>query len=116
MCQYEETTFRCGHRLRRLTKYCHFARNDPNHQCFVRCSIHHGTPAASDVANCLQGAWSIARRTTYDRDPCQNCIARARLAQYRSTTYSGGSTAGRGSGTASSDISGSGHVATRRRL
>ncbi|ORY16952.1 hypothetical protein BCR34DRAFT_445091, partial [Clohesyomyces aquaticus] len=24
----------CGHEERRITSYCHFARNDPLHQCF----------------------------------------------------------------------------------
>jgi len=34
MCDYEEFLFDCGHSHQRLKSYCHFARNDPNHQCF----------------------------------------------------------------------------------
>ncbi|KAH8912009.1 hypothetical protein BR93DRAFT_963221 [Coniochaeta sp. PMI_546] len=34
MCDMEEFLFTCGHNTFRLKSYCHFARNDPNHQCF----------------------------------------------------------------------------------
>ncbi|OIW31568.1 hypothetical protein CONLIGDRAFT_678038 [Coniochaeta ligniaria NRRL 30616] len=34
MCDLEEFLFSCGHNIFRLKSYCHFARNDPNHQCF----------------------------------------------------------------------------------
>jgi hypothetical protein len=34
MCDLEEFLFSCGHNTFRLKAYCHFARNDPNHQCF----------------------------------------------------------------------------------
>ncbi|KAK0643114.1 hypothetical protein B0T16DRAFT_333340 [Cercophora newfieldiana] len=34
MCDFEEFVFTCGHSTFRLKSYCHFARNDPNHQCF----------------------------------------------------------------------------------
>jgi hypothetical protein len=34
MCDLEEFLFSCGHNTFRLKSYCHFARNDPNHQCF----------------------------------------------------------------------------------
>ena len=34
MCDYEEFLYDCGHSQQRLKSYCHFARNDPNHQCF----------------------------------------------------------------------------------
>ncbi|KAA8893549.1 hypothetical protein FN846DRAFT_787803 [Sphaerosporella brunnea] len=35
MCGFEKTTYTlCGHSFRRLVTYCHFARNDPFHQCF----------------------------------------------------------------------------------
>lgn len=33
MCDWEEFLFECGHSTVRLKSYCHFARNDPNHQC-----------------------------------------------------------------------------------
>lgn len=55
MCQYEELTFRCGHKVLRVCKYCHFARNDPLHQCM--------------------GSWSIKRRTTIPGEDCPTCVA-----------------------------------------
>ncbi|CAJ2502872.1 Uu.00g102660.m01.CDS01 [Anthostomella pinea] len=33
MCDWEEFLFVCNHSTLRLKSYCHFARNDPNHQC-----------------------------------------------------------------------------------
>ncbi|RYO92330.1 hypothetical protein DL766_001925 [Monosporascus sp. MC13-8B] len=33
MCDWEEFLFVCNHSVLRLKSYCHFARNDPNHQC-----------------------------------------------------------------------------------
>ncbi|KAL2353093.1 hypothetical protein BJ546DRAFT_127192 [Cryomyces antarcticus] len=55
MCQYEAITFRCGHTMRRLIKYCHYARNDPNHECL--------------------GAWSVARSFTMPNDDCPPCVS-----------------------------------------
>ncbi|KAK8231424.1 hypothetical protein HDK77DRAFT_485630 [Phyllosticta capitalensis] len=55
MCQYEAIHFNCGHVCRRLIKYCHFARNDPNHQCF--------------------GAWSIKREWRQPYENCHACVA-----------------------------------------
>jgi hypothetical protein len=35
MCNFEKVTYTaCAHVSRRLIGYCHFARNDPFHQCF----------------------------------------------------------------------------------
>lgn len=34
MCDWEEFLFQCNHSTLRLKSYCHFARNDPYHQCF----------------------------------------------------------------------------------
>ncbi|RMZ35454.1 hypothetical protein D0859_00401 [Hortaea werneckii] len=56
MCQYEVIHFHCGHAGRRLIKHCHFARNDPNHQCF--------------------GAWSIKREWISANQSCQTCVQR----------------------------------------
>ncbi|ORY59454.1 uncharacterized protein BCR38DRAFT_57419 [Pseudomassariella vexata] len=33
MCDWEEFRFECNHSVVKLKSYCHFARNDPNHQC-----------------------------------------------------------------------------------
>ncbi|KAK1754554.1 hypothetical protein QBC47DRAFT_384251 [Echria macrotheca] len=57
MCDFEEFMFTCGHSTFRLKSYCHFARNDPNHEC---CSVKK-----------LRNIW--------DQDyPCDGCQARAR--------------------------------------
>lgn len=66
--QYEVIHFHCGHAGRRLIKHCHFARNDPNHQCF--------------------GAWSIKREWISANQLCQACgqqqvLRRAQQAQVR---------------------------------
>lgn len=53
MCQFEVIHFSCGHSSRRLIKHCHFARNDPRHQCF--------------------GAWSVKREWTSRHEHCQSC-------------------------------------------
>ncbi|SMQ46295.1 unnamed protein product [Zymoseptoria tritici ST99CH_3D7] len=68
MCQFEVIHFQCGHSGRRLIKHCHFARNDPNHQCF--------------------GAWSIKREWISANQICRECgqqanIRRAQQAQLR---------------------------------
>jgi hypothetical protein len=34
MCDFEEFLFECGHGIIRLKSYCHFTRNDPNHECY----------------------------------------------------------------------------------
>ena len=34
MCDYQEFLFICSHSVVKLKSHCHFARNDPNHQCF----------------------------------------------------------------------------------
>jgi hypothetical protein len=33
MCDFEEFIFTCNHSVFRLKSYCHYARNDPHHQC-----------------------------------------------------------------------------------
>jgi hypothetical protein len=55
MCNYENVTYACGHTKRSLIKYCHFARVDPDHNCF--------------------GPWSIKRERTLPFDNCEDCIA-----------------------------------------
>ncbi|RDA83558.1 hypothetical protein CP532_5354 [Ophiocordyceps camponoti-leonardi (nom. inval.)] len=34
MCDFEEFLFTCNHSAFRLKSFCHFARNDPYHQCY----------------------------------------------------------------------------------
>lgn len=34
MCDWEEFIFGCQCTYTKRKNYCHFARNDPNHQCF----------------------------------------------------------------------------------
>lgn len=56
MCYYEKIDFRCGHSQYRKIEYCHFARNDPNHQCF--------------------GPWNVKRSWKQDKDDCDACNAK----------------------------------------
>jgi hypothetical protein len=54
MCYYEVIrSALCGHEERRLFQYCHFARNDQNHQCF--------------------GAWNIKRVREQSEVKCTQC-------------------------------------------
>jgi hypothetical protein len=63
MCYYEKISFTCNHFEKRLIQHCHFARNDPNHQCF--------------------GAWNYKReRDDPSGRACEDCIR----AQYWSNT------------------------------
>ncbi|KAI4844927.1 hypothetical protein E4T44_05917 [Aureobasidium sp. EXF-8845] len=62
MCQYENIHYGCGHAARRLIKHCHFARNDPNHQCF--------------------GAWSVKREWSNPTEYCRNCAYYVRQGSY----------------------------------
>ncbi len=85
MCQYEETTYRCGHVMRRVTQYCRYARDEPDHHCW--------------------GAWSHTKRTeALDRD-CPNC----RLAGRKQSSSAGKNAASGGS--AAAVASGSGTTA-----
>jgi hypothetical protein len=55
MCYYEIIrSVMCGHEEMRLFQYCHFARNDQNHQCF--------------------GAWNIKRVREQSEVRCTSCI------------------------------------------
>ncbi|EUC50564.1 hypothetical protein COCMIDRAFT_81685 [Bipolaris oryzae ATCC 44560] len=56
MCSYNKINFRCGHFEYRIAVYCHFARNDPNHQCF--------------------GAWTVKRAWDEPREVCRKCARR----------------------------------------
>jgi hypothetical protein len=54
MCYYEKITFvACGHEEKRLIQHCHFARNDPGHQCF--------------------GAWRYKREWNQYSSKCGGC-------------------------------------------
>lgn len=59
MCDWEEFLFICNHSIFRLKSYCHFARNDPYHQCFgvkvLRNSWQQGMLCEKCAAEC-QGA------------------------------------------------------------
>ncbi|KAJ9626543.1 hypothetical protein H2203_004176 [Taxawa tesnikishii (nom. ined.)] len=56
MCKYEIVYFACGCGMKRLVEYCHFARNDINHQCF--------------------GAWGIKREWRNEYEYCEPCQKR----------------------------------------
>jgi hypothetical protein len=63
MCDFEEFAFTCGHSQFRLKSYCHFARNEPNHQCLGVKKLRHIWD---------QGDW------------CQDCIAKMQADQWSS--------------------------------
>ncbi|KAK1973272.1 hypothetical protein LZ30DRAFT_34607 [Colletotrichum cereale] len=56
MCDFEEFFFLCSHSVVKKKSYCHFARNDPNHQCFG--------------VQVLKKTWRQARL-------CDKCLAKA---------------------------------------
>lgn len=61
MCFYEKINFiTCGHYQKRLIQHCHFARNDPGHQCF--------------------GAWSFKREWDQCDSKCDSCVRKDRQA------------------------------------
>ncbi|KAF2107959.1 hypothetical protein BDV96DRAFT_472577, partial [Lophiotrema nucula] len=52
---YEKIHFvPCGHEQTRLIQHCHFARNDPLHQCF--------------------GAWNYKREWYQQETECDSCV------------------------------------------
>ncbi|KAG0133715.1 hypothetical protein HOY82DRAFT_256839 [Tuber indicum] len=54
MCNLEKISYSsCGHDELRLIAYCHFARNDPFHQCF--------------------GVQTVKRERTVDSERCSEC-------------------------------------------
>ncbi|CAI6228322.1 unnamed protein product [Periconia digitata] len=58
MCLYERIHFPlCRHTETRLVQYCHFARNDPGHQCF--------------------GAWRYLKDYEQTESACDECTKRA---------------------------------------
>ncbi|RYC61083.1 hypothetical protein CHU98_g5111 [Xylaria longipes] len=56
MCDFEEFVFECQHSVVKLKSHCHFARNDPNHQCFG--------------VKMLRESWR------QDGQLCDNCVAK----------------------------------------
>lgn len=84
MCDYEEFLFACGCSTFRLKSYCHFARNDPNHQCFG--------------VKKLRDSWDQAT-------DCEACTQRKMSSQFGAATVSFGSGSYGSSGTASSSSS-----------
>ncbi|KAJ0163540.1 hypothetical protein CTA2_2823 [Colletotrichum tanaceti] len=60
MCEFEEFLFTCQHSAVRKKTYCHFARNDPNHQCF---------------------GVKVLKKTWLQGKPCDDCITAMIFAQ-----------------------------------
>lgn len=54
MCDFEEFLFTCGHSEVRLKSHCHFARNDPYHDCF---------------------GVKVLRKSWRQDGPCEDCVA-----------------------------------------
>jgi hypothetical protein len=61
--KFEVIHFSCRHSGRRLIKHCHFARNDPNHQCFGAWSVKREWINANQVCHAC-GQQGVVRRTT----------------------------------------------------
>ncbi|KAK1771205.1 hypothetical protein QBC33DRAFT_236543 [Phialemonium atrogriseum] len=65
MCDYEEFLFACGCSTIRLKSYCHFARNDPNHQCFGVKKLRNSWEQVKDCEACSQqktrGQWGTVQ-------------------------------------------------------
>ncbi len=68
MCDYEEFHFNCGHDIIRLQSYCHFARNDPNHQCFGVKRLRNIWEQGRDCDNCAQTQWEREQRRLQEQD------------------------------------------------
>jgi hypothetical protein len=61
--QFEVIHFSCRHSGRRLIKHCHFARNDPNHQCFGAWSVKREWISANQICHAC-GQQGVVRRAT----------------------------------------------------
>ncbi|KAI0472546.1 hypothetical protein GGR56DRAFT_676629 [Xylariaceae sp. FL0804] len=60
MCDWEEFLFDCSHSTLRLKSYCHFARNDPNHQCMGVKVLRHSWPQRGQLCDdCLANGLRI---------------------------------------------------------
>ncbi|OLN85867.1 hypothetical protein CCHL11_05398 [Colletotrichum chlorophyti] len=57
MCDWEEFLFTCNHSILRLKSYCHFARNDPNHQCFGVKVLRNSWRQNVPCDDCISAAW-----------------------------------------------------------
>ena len=60
MCDWEEFLFTCNHSALRIKSYCHFARNDPFHQCFGVKVLRHSWQQSGACDECL-AAWRTAQ-------------------------------------------------------
>lgn len=56
MCDWEEFLFPCGHSILRLKSYCHFARNDPNNECYGVKVLRNSWRQSSVCDKCLPAA------------------------------------------------------------
>lgn len=69
MCDWEEFIFGCACSYTKRKSYCHFARNDPNHQCFG--------------VQVLKKVWDVP-------EPCDRCAASNRAAMQTTNGWSNG--------------------------
>lgn len=65
MCDWEEFLFTCSHSTVRLKSYCHFARNDPRHQCYSVNVLRDSWEQSVPCGRCAT-AWMGATGTTPD--------------------------------------------------
>ncbi|KAM9875133.1 hypothetical protein VDGL01_10803 [Verticillium dahliae] len=66
MCDWEEFLFTCSHSIVKLKSYCHFARNDPHHQCFSVKVLRHSWRQGVPCEKCLL-SWAPRERREYSR-------------------------------------------------
>ncbi|KAK3370218.1 hypothetical protein B0H63DRAFT_527955 [Podospora didyma] len=70
MCDFEEFIFTCSHSTIRLKSYCHFARNDPNHQCFGVKKLRNVWDQDYECGDCMErnrrNAWAQAQAQRYN--------------------------------------------------
>ncbi|GKT50358.1 uncharacterized protein ColSpa_10539 [Colletotrichum spaethianum] len=73
MCDWEEFLFTCNHSIVRLKSYCHFARNDPNHQCFGVKVLRNSWQQSVPCNNCIS-VWQDQERShfvaRFNREEC----------------------------------------------
>ncbi|PHH90429.1 hypothetical protein CDD83_3666 [Cordyceps sp. RAO-2017] len=73
MCDWEEFLYSCNHSVLRLKSYCHFARNEPDHQCYgvkvLRNSWQQGVLCEKCTAQC-----QAANTKTQDSSPKQAVV------------------------------------------
>lgn len=61
MCEIEIFTMACSHEFTKLLSYCHFARNDPLHQCFGPKTVKNRWAQRAICGSCAEARDKAAR-------------------------------------------------------